>query len=493
MRFYWFDGKAPQGPWEIADLLAQPGFNSESVVCPVGAERPEDWKAAVSYEPLRDALFKPKPALISSPPPVQPPCPVCHHQNTDDALFCSHCGRNLSEVPDFPRLPPLALAPAPKLSSLPIGPAVPPLSAPSQSHADSDAPAVGAALPPGPALPKPPEVSAGPKRGPVPGTMGRLGQIPVQPKVPPSVAKPPAAPPVAGPASRPAAAPAAKNRPLLLAACAFCGAFVVLAGVFFWRRPSHDKAPAPPVNLAPPAAAKLGTQEGSPTAVPPAEPAAAPVPAKKPAAKPRPAAPAVVKPAVPQPARRRARASRTPAPAAAAQTESLKPPAGPAEPSDAELGRLLQPSAQADPKELLLPGIPKKVRKVADGQGPAPLPASPAAGAAPASQDQLLAERAKEQFNFCHQLLRQGDFGDFYDTCLCAGARNAAPYKGRRRVFIEKSSQDPASEIGSAAEIVDTRVEGEAASITARWSKAEGAAERTEKWAIEDGLWCLKK
>jgi hypothetical protein len=359
------------------------------------------------------------------------------------------------------------------LSSLPIGPAVPPLSAPSQDPAADPEPA-GAAVS-SPALPKPPEVSAGPKRGPAPGTMGRIGQFQEQPK----------APPVARPASHPAAAPAAKNRPLLLAACAFCAAFVVLvlAGVFFWRHPSHAKAPAAPVNLAPPAAAKLGTQEGSPApaAVQPA------VPAPAPAVKPKKTAPPAAKLAA-KPARKRSRTPPAPAPL----------PSG-KEPSDAELGHLLEgapattPAAKEPPQELLLPGIPKKVRKVADQQGPAPLPAGPAAAAAPASQDQLMTERAKEQFNFCHQLLRQGDFGDFYDTCLCAGSRNAAPYKGRRRVFIERSSQDPASEIGSAAEIVDTRVEGEAASITAKWSKAEGTAERTEKWVIEDGLWCLKK
>ncbi|MBI5240779.1 MAG: zinc ribbon domain-containing protein [Elusimicrobia bacterium] len=437
MRFYWFDGKAPQGPLETAELLAQPGFNAETVVCPVGAERPDDWKPAVNYEPLRDALFKPKPVLISPPPPVGSPCSACRSRNPEDAVFCSHCGQNLKEAAAGMKPPPAE------------------------------------ALPPGPAILKPPEVSAGPRRGSPQGTMGRLAQQPTQFKVPPMAKPPEARPPAPAPSRPAAAAPALKDRPFLLAAGAFSAAFIVLVGFFFWRRAAPSKVPAVVPDLAPPAAAKLGTQEGTPAAAaaqpimtPPAAPKAAPAPA---AAKPR------------SPARKPRQPQEAPAPPAE------KAP----EPSDAELGKLLrdkaepaQPAAGKAAEEYVLPGIPKKVRKVSDAQPPAPEPAGP---------DSVLVERAKEQFNFCHQLMRAGNFGDFFDTCLCADARNAVPYKGRKRVFIEKSSQDPASEIGSTAEISAVNVSGETAEITARWAKAEGNVEGVEKWAVEDGLWCRRK
>ena len=89
--------------------------------------------------------------------------------------------------------------------------------------------------------------------------------------------------------------------------------------------------------------------------------------------------------------------------------------------------------------------------------------------------------------------MRQGNFGDFFDTCLCSPSRQADPYKGRRRVFIEKASEDPAGELGSTAEIVSVLLEGETARIAAKWSGPDGPVERTEKWVVEDGLWCLQK
>jgi hypothetical protein len=310
--------------------------------------------------------------------------------------------------------------------------------------------------------------------------MGRLAQQ-QPPSNPPPAAKPPEARPAAPAASRPAPAPAAKKKTLLLAVGAFCAAFIVLVGIFFWRRAAAPESPSVPPDLAPPAAAKQGTQEGSPAAAA-VQPPQAPPTVPKTAAAPSPAAPA--KPRAPA---RKPRA-RQPAAAVLALPDRGTPAQlqAPAEPSDAELGKLLK----AKPQEFLLPGIPKKVRKVSEE--PAAQPPQNQAEAAAGGTDGVLMERAKEQFNFCHQLMRQGNFGDFFDTCLCAKSRDAAPYKGRRRVFIEKASEDPAGELGSTAEIISVRLDGEAARITAKWAKPEGPVERVEKWAVEDGLWCLQ-
>jgi hypothetical protein len=277
---------------------------------------------------------------------------------------------------------------------------------------------------------------------------------------------------------------AAKNRPLILAIGTFCATFVVLAGVFFWRRPMHPRAAKAPVILTPPPAVKSGGKAGGPApeaAKPAAPPAATPVAAA-------PAAPvkSAAKPSAVRGMRKRRRAAPLAAapasPAAAAPDQPDPPPAASG-----------TPAAKKPDNELLLPGLPKKVRKLGSDAASDPAPAKAEGGTAPASADQLSAEKAKEQFSFCHQLLQQGRFGDFFDTCLCAGARSAAPYKGNRRAFIEKLSQDPASEIGSTVELVDARVDGDSASITAKWSKADGTSQRTEKWTIEDDLWCLKK
>ncbi len=71
-QFFWFDGQAPQGPFEIPELLDKPGFGPQSIVCPVGASQPEDWKPAASFEPFREVFAPPappqeKPAEIPEP------------------------------------------------------------------------------------------------------------------------------------------------------------------------------------------------------------------------------------------------------------------------------------------------------------------------------------------------------------------------------------------------------------------------------------------
>ena len=514
MRFYWFDGKAPQGPFEIEALLAQPGFHAESVVCPVGAERPEDWKPAVNFEPLRDALFKPRPALVSPPPPVLSPCPSCRHKNTDDAVFCNHCGHPLQEAPAT-----TAQAPSPAVQAQQPAPQptatspTPPAPEPAQPHfgllpgpvtnplpdplAPPTAPARGPMLPiEGPSLPKPPEVSAGPKRGSAPGKMGRIGQLQDQQKKPeptPQAApvkklQLPASPPPPQPAKTVPPASAKKSRPVLLAVVAFCLTGTVLAGIFFLRQSAPAKIMRQ-VHLAPPPAAKLATQEGSPMPAakqPQAAPAVvpAPTPAPPPVVQAQEPAP---QPATLKPVRKRRRKKNPAAvslPQSPEQAAAATPEPAAAQPASAD---------QGSDKELLLPGIPKKVHPAS--AKPAAVPAQPessdgAAAPAAGQTDQLLADSAKEQFNFCHQLMGQGAFGDFFDTCLCAAVRNATPYKGQRRVFVEKSSQDPASELGSSFEIADARVAGQTATITAKWNKPSGAEQRSEKWAIEDGLWC---
>ena len=463
VRFYWFDGKAPQGPFAIEDLIAKPGFNSESMVCPVGSERSSDWKPAVNYEPLRDALFKPKPALLGSPP-----CSSCGRQNPDNALFCSGCGRKVREA-EPPRPPSL-----PEPAKEPVRPVAPqPPLQPLPSAQTGVAPLAGPRESPGLVPIRPLEISAGPKRVPSPGKMGRIAEVQEQQRI----SLPPQAPRPVVPLESPKPAPhqdsgasSLRNKPLLLALIAFCAAFAVLALIFVWSRPGHRKAAAPAVNLPPPPIVKLGLQEGNPT--PAVETQAAPAPAPAP----------IVKAEEPKtfPRRRHKRAAAV-TPPASETAPVAAPPASPPRPVGDDAG------------VLSLPGLPKKIRRPIPSPEPSGAAVAPAEAAAPATTEQLPLQGAKDQFDFCHQLKRQGAFSDFYDTCLCAPTREAAPYKGGRRRFVDKSSQDPASEMGSAFEISEAHADGESVLITAKWSKAEGTTERTEKWGVENGAWCLKR
>lgn len=147
-----------------------------------------------------------------------------------------------------------------------------------------------------------------------------------------------------------------------------------------------------------------------------------------------------------------------------------------------------------------LPGIPKRARRKAASRSlaadepqaaepPAPEAVRPS-GAHPTS-DELLAESAKEQFTFCHQLMRQGEFDDVFDFCLCGSSKQGAPFNGRKSVFVEQCADDPQTEAGSSFEVLSAKAAGPAVGISGRWTLAEGSAvERTERWQMENGNWC---
>lgn len=110
-QFYWFDGQAPQGPFEIKELLAKPGFGPESIICPVGARESEDWRPASSYEPF---FYKPLPEA-----PSEPEEPSSHSgliiavvvvASVCAALFWLYFRRSHAPVP-APEKPPINLPP----------------------------------------------------------------------------------------------------------------------------------------------------------------------------------------------------------------------------------------------------------------------------------------------------------------------------------------------------------------------------------------------
>lgn len=49
MRYWFFDGKSPTGPYEEEELKKLPGFNSKSLICPESAQSSNQWKAAQYY------------------------------------------------------------------------------------------------------------------------------------------------------------------------------------------------------------------------------------------------------------------------------------------------------------------------------------------------------------------------------------------------------------------------------------------------------------
>lgn len=493
VRFYWFDGKAPQGPFEVESLLQQPGFGSESIVCPVGSEKPEDWKAAVNYELLRDALFKPKPIILAPPPPVTMPCPACRHRNPDEAAFCNRCGHPMKEAPPAPAPAP-APEPAPAPAPAPPTPEPTPAPAPALEAAPPE-PAPASPPPMFRAVPKAPEMSAGPKRGARSGGMGRIGRAQEQQGAaePPAPAQPAPVPAAKPPepffSDEPPTAAQKSHKTILIAAVVFSVTLSALAAFMLSRQPAPKPEPAQPAAATPPAA---------PPAPEPAPP--------RPAAPPEPAAPAAQPPvpeAPPQPKRKRRKKPSAPAlpPELPPAPEQPKTESEPAEnPDQAATPASAQPAAADEPPpapaepaapELALPGLTKKVRKKpAAASAPEDAAKNESAPEPPLSEgDKLMLNSAKEQFNFCHQLMSQGAFGDFYDACLCAAAKKDPQYKGRRRVFVDKTAKDN-FEAGAKFEISDARVDGPNVLITAQWSRADGDNLRTEKWTAEEGLWC---
>jgi hypothetical protein len=229
---------------------------------------------------------------------------------------------------------------------------------------------------------------------------------------------------------------------------------------------------------------------------------AAPAPVAK---TPAPVAP----PAAAKPARRR-RKKRAPKKRSAPENPLSEPSAAPVAPPAVPASA---PPAPAEP--VMLPGIPRpmpaapkaagapkskakmkasapaKAAAKAEPKPPAAAKAEPKPSETPAEDG--LVRQIREQFDFCSQLLAQSAFGDHYDTCLCSDARQAAPYRGRRGFYasaLKKAAGD--GRLETSAEILDVKLDGAWATVSARWKTrpADAGREIAEKWRLEDGLWC---
>lgn len=458
VRFYLFDGKAALGPYDAEELLKLPGFGAESIVCPVGAEKVDDWRPAISYDLLKTQLFKPLPLpSLATPPQFGEPCARCAHRNPRGSVYCNRCAAPLSGAPpaSFTALPP---APAPA---------------------------------PAPTVQVPPAVAAMPRLPP--------------PSAPP---EPESAPLVFTPAPAP---PPTPWKTYAASAAAVLTTFLIF---FIWLKPKKKPAPptdAPALVMAAPKAEAVPAARREAAARPPARP------------KPSTALPKPLPTVLPDPVhrRRRRRSAPPPEPPSAPPPEALpeplpeQPEAAPNKPAAEEkkLNELLEssipkkapqkvkpedpssgptifekpkPAAPKLPEGLVLPGIPQRLE-------PRPQPSA-------VDHEKLALDGAREQFDFCHQLIRQQAYGDVFDTCLCRGARKAAPYKGDKEVYVTVSRQTAAAAAlegkeNSSLEIASAKLtDPSTAQITARWKggKKNKGKETTETWQLEEGLWCLQ-
>lgn len=120
MRFFAHDGKSTHGPAGIEELLKLPGFDGDTLVCPVGSDDSSDWKPALAYAQFKKALLE-APAA-AAPAPASPPAPAAPPEDLPK--------QNQIPVPaPFPL--PLPASPAPAATpGLPPLPAAAPLPLP---------------------------------------------------------------------------------------------------------------------------------------------------------------------------------------------------------------------------------------------------------------------------------------------------------------------------------------------------------------------------
>jgi hypothetical protein len=414
VRFYFFDGTSAKGPYSAEEVAALPGFDAESVVCPVGSEKREDWKPAIAYEPLKNLLFKPLPLPTLAPPRAPTlACPKCAHRNEQEAVFCNRCGSRMSEEPAAPAFQEPTASPAPAMVEPPV-----------------------AVSPPVMAEPQYPRLA-----------------LPVLPPLP---------------IERP-------WKTYIAAGAAVLAAFYI----FFVWLPKRKPAP----------------QKAAPSAAKAAAPPAAPAPAATPAMAVAPAAPT---PTAPKPAaapvarqpseQRRRRAEALPQPKQKPQAPVPTPVLQKLAPEPADATPKPQAQEAAPPPRaaegILLPGMPSKIQRP---------PSPPSADA-----EKLSLDNAREQFDFCHQLMRQQAHGDVFDTCLCPNARKAAPFNGSKDLYIrlaQEASKTNAEKPQPFFEIVSAKLQDANTAVIAalrKSGKKDKGQETTETWLLEDGLWCLQ-
>jgi zinc-ribbon domain len=516
VRFFAHDGKEFHGPATVEELLRLPGFDGDTLVCPVGSANSADWKPAFSYPPLREALLAQSQPALAPPPPAPPappppppttPCPRCGHANPEDARFCNACAARMDGTVETPP------------ASEPYGEGTP------LAHAvEERSPTFGIPLEP---FPEPLPLA--------PGT-APVESVPADPAPLADVAPPmetAQAPepvlPVVAPAPA-ATESAAWRRPML---AAFFGAVIAGGGLGWWLlRP----APQPPLVLQPPAPAPTASpaasspapaativpsrapvllgdsaEKTSPAPLPPAAPRAQRARRDRSVAKAktrkRRAVPAARRKTAP---RRRVRPEPKPAPGAESDESLVTSALGDGEPTPPGAPRssrtLGAPGAEpargsggtpGNNDDILLPGVPRPVAKRAPAgrskRSPAPAQAAATAAAAaaptPKSAENGATRQVREQFDFCSQLYGQADYGDYFDTCLCAAARKAAPYRGSRDAFASamKKGAPPAP-----AALGLISLSGSTATVTALGKAAGGRPARGERqtWRLEDGLWC---
>ncbi len=343
MRFFAHDGKTTHGPAGIDELLKIPGFDGDTLVCPVGSDDSADWKPALAYAPFKKALLEaPAPSLAAAAPvaaaalppmPVLPPgppvpapfslpsapapvavpapapapvpvpapppspktaaCPKCAHKNLEEATFCNACGSRMDGTTPAPAAPPPAAAapPAPVLPA-PVAPAPLPAEPVFAELPPSPAPHEPSPLsPPDPfsgfdpvtAFAEP--VTAAPKRPPESGKMGRLAAF--EDPAPSGSLAPSPAPALAPDPPAPKPAAAWKRGPVI---AAFASAAVIAAGAAYVML-GPTSAPEPVAELTP-SAPPPESAESTPTPVvfntapPPSPPplVAAPAPSAAPRA-----------------------------------------------------------------------------------------------------------------------------------------------------------------------------------------------------------------
>lgn len=286
----------------VDDLLKLPGFDGDTLVCPVGSADSADWKPALAYPPFKKALLEAPaavsarapeptgPSLPSMPPmPSFPPaatlpvpsafplplpeapapaartiaCPSCAHANLEEAKFCNACGARMDGAP----------APAAKIEPVPAPAAVlPPATFSPPAAAEPDPFAHLDPMLSYPAEPAPMSFSEPPRRPLQPGKMGQLGALEEE-------APAPAPAPALAPEPAAETAPAWK-RPAVLAA--FVGAAVLVGGAAYvvLRKPALP--PDTTVAELNPSATPMPTAEPAPAPPPPVVFNTAPPPAPPP-------------------------------------------------------------------------------------------------------------------------------------------------------------------------------------------------------------------